>query len=61
MSNPSRIKKGSYKIEVFLQTFGGKIAGDRKGRGKAAGLMEYEDITNTKQGRKILEMIGEKK
>ena len=34
-----------YKIQVFSQRFGGKVAGDRKGRGKAKGLMKYTNIT----------------
>lgn len=37
----------NYRIKVFLQRMGGKIAGDRKGRGKAEGFMEYEDVTKS--------------
>jgi hypothetical protein len=38
-----------YKIKVFLQKFGGKVAGDNTGRGKARGLMTYKDITGSSQ------------
>ena len=48
-----------YKIQVFSQTFGGKVAGDRKGRGKAKGLMKYTNITRSSVDvvREIEEMI----
>ena len=48
-----------YKIKVFLQRFGGKIAGENKGRGKARGLMTYSDITRSSKQEvaKIQEMI----
>lgn len=42
-----RIDQAPYKIQVFSQTFGGKIAGNNKGRGKAKGLMKYTNITRT--------------
>lgn len=34
-----------YKIQVFSQKFGGKVAGNHNGRGKAKGLMKYTNIT----------------
>lgn len=36
-----------YKIKVFSQKLGGKVAGQNKGRGKARGLMTYTDITRS--------------
>jgi hypothetical protein len=61
MCTPDRFKAGPYEIQVFLQTFGGKIAGDPKGKGSgkgsAPGIMEYENITNTKEGKKIIQII----
>lgn len=36
-----------HKIKIWLQTFGGKVAGEFKGRGKAKGLMEYKDVTKS--------------
>jgi len=55
-----RIRQGqTFKIQVFSQTFGGKVAGDRKGRGKAKGLMKYTNITRTsaEEVREIEEMV----
>ncbi len=48
-----------YKIQVFSQKFGGKVAGDRKGRGKAKGLMKYTNITRMSVDvvREIEEMV----
>lgn len=37
----------SYKIKVFLQEFGGKVAGNIKGRGKAKGFIKYTDVTRS--------------
>ncbi len=34
-----------YKIQVFLQKFGGKVAGNEKGRGKAKGVIKYLNVT----------------
>ncbi len=39
----------TYKIKVFIQKFGGKIAGNFKGRGKAKGFMKYVDVTKFRQ------------
>ena len=48
MADLDRIERGGpYKIQVFSQTVGGKVAGDRKGRGKAKGLMKYTNITRS--------------
>ena len=48
-----------YKIQIFSQKFGGKVAGDQKGRGKAKGLMKYTNITRLSVDvvREIEEMI----
>ena len=46
-----------YKIQIFSQKFGGKIAGNYKGRGKARGLMKYTNITRTSA--KIVQEIKE--
>lgn len=41
----------THRVEIVLQTFGGKVAADpsepysKHGVGKAHGLMKYEDIT----------------
>ena len=37
-----------YKIQIFLQKFGGKVPGDNKGRGKAKGFMKYTDVTKSR-------------
>jgi len=54
-----QLDSGPYKIKVFLQRFGGKIAGENKGRGKARGLMTYDDITRSSKQEvsKIQEII----
>jgi len=59
MADLDRIDHPPYKIQVFSQKFGGKVAGDRKGRGKAKGLMKYTNITrsNIEIVREIEEMI----
>jgi hypothetical protein len=36
-----------YKIQIFLQKFGGKVPGNNKGRGKAKGFMKYTDVTKS--------------
>ena len=62
MSDPQRIKDGPYNLQVYLQTFGGKISGESKGKGSgkgsAPGVMEYEEITGTTRGKKILKEIA---
>lgn len=62
MTSPENIENGPYPMEVFLQTFGGKVAGDPKGKGSgkgsAPGMMEYKDITGTVEGKRILKKIG---
>jgi len=45
MADIDRIDRSPYKIQVFSQKFGGKVAGSNKGRGKAKGLMKYTNIT----------------
>ena len=42
-----------YKIQIFLQkfggkVFGGKVPGDNKGRGKAKGFIKYTDVTKSR-------------
>jgi hypothetical protein len=63
MSDLEHFKDGPYDVQVFLQTFGGKVPGDRKGKGSGkgsgAGVMEYEEITKTAQGKKVLKEIGQ--
>lgn len=39
----------SYKIKVWIQEFGGKVAGEFKGRGKAKGYMKYTDVTKLRR------------
>lgn len=61
IANLDRIEQGQpYKIQVFSQKFGGKVAGDLKGRGKAKGLMKYTNITRSSVEivREIEEMVG---
>lgn len=53
-----RIDRSPYKIQVFSQKFGGKVAGDRKGRGKAKGFMKYTNITRSSV--EIVDEIREK-
>ena len=48
VSDVDRLSK-SYKVKIWLQKFGGKVAGETKGRGSAKGLMEYEDVTRSRQ------------
>lgn len=38
-----------YKIKIFIQEVGGKIAGERKGRGRAKGLIKFIDVTKSRQ------------
>ncbi len=59
MANKKNFQSTPYKVEVYLQTFGGKVpgAGPRKGKGKAPGLMEYRKITNTKAGKTIVQEV----
>jgi len=54
-----RIDQSPHKIQVFSQKFGGKIAGNNKGRGKAKGLMKYTNITRSSVDvvREIEEMV----
>ncbi len=54
-----RLDTGPYKIQVFSQKFGGKVAGDHKGRGKAKGYMKYTNITRLSVDavREIEEMV----
>jgi len=47
-----------WKIKVFIQKFGGKVAGNFKGRGKAKGLMKYVDVTKSRGD--IIKEIEEK-
>ncbi len=48
VSDLDRINRAHpYKIQVFRQEFGGKVAGDHKGRGKAQGYMKYTNITRS--------------
>jgi hypothetical protein len=49
-----------FKIQVFKQEFGGKIAGQNKGRGKAEGYMRYTNITRSSIDlvREIQEMVN---
>ena len=63
MANLEAFQK-SYKVEVFVQEFGGKVpgAGSRKGEGKGAapGSIDYRNITNTKEGKEVIKKIQEK-
>lgn len=47
VSDFDRLKYGPHKITVYSQEFGGKVAGDHKGRGRASGLMKYTNITRS--------------
>ena len=44
----------TYRIKVFIQKLGGKVAGNNKGRGKAKGVMKYVDVTKSRQ-----DIVGE--
>jgi hypothetical protein len=59
VSDVDRLGK-SYKVKVWLQEFGGKVAGEFKGRGKARGYMRYMDVTKSRQDivKKILDKIS---
>ena len=48
----------TFNIKVWIQKFGGKVAGNFKGRGKAKGLMKYVDVTKSRGD--IVEEIREK-
>jgi len=54
VSDLDRLGDGPYKIRVYRQEFGGKVAGERKGRGRARGFMKYTDITPSN-----VEIVGE--
>jgi hypothetical protein len=59
VSDLDRLDDGPYKIKVYRQEFGGKVPGERHGRGRARGLMKYTDITSSSVEiqREIEEMI----
>lgn len=48
----------SYRVKVWLQRLGGKVPGERKGRGKAKGFMSYKDVT--KSHMEVVEMVKDK-
>lgn len=58
MFNESHLNSTPYKIKVFIQQFGGKVAGNIKGRGKAKGFIKYTDVT--KSHPEIIRKIREK-
>lgn len=44
-----------YDIKVWVQEFGGKVAGETRGRGSAKGYMKYKNVTKGSQD--IVRMI----
>ncbi len=60
---PQRMEDGPYDIQVYLKQIGGKVKGDRKGRGKAKGFIKMELIDApdiTKEVKKCLVKIYDK-
>ncbi len=58
VADVDRLSEGPYKVQAFLQSFGGKVAGaKRKGQGKSPGFMTYQDITRTEQGKQIMAKV----
>lgn len=57
VSDIDRLDK-HHKIKIWNKKLGGKIPGDRKGRGKAKGLLEFKDVTRSHQD--IIDLIMSK-
>jgi hypothetical protein len=53
-----RLNSKPYKIQIFVQEFGGKVPGEIKGRGKAKGYIKYIDVT--KERKDIVKEIKER-
>ncbi len=61
VADVDRLSEGPYKVQAFLQSFGGKVSGMKHpGKGKAPGFMRYEDITKTEQGKQIMGMVKDR-
>ena len=55
-----KIEEGPYESEIFLQEFGGKIAGIEKGRGKAKGIIKYTRIEDDQKQQRVMKLIRRK-
>ncbi len=62
IADVERFEEKIYPIQVFLQTFGGKIKANTviRGRGKSPGFIEYKEITSLPEAQKIVKTIRRK-